>query len=81
MYQVSEGRVQRMVQALHSGAQCQDQRHWAQTEMCPSTSGNAFFTVRMTEHWIVPEVVRSPLGDNQNPCGHGPGQWALGVPP
>lgn len=72
-----------MVQALHSGAQCQDQRHWAQMEMCefPSTSGNTFFTVRVTKHWIVPEIVRSPLGDNQNPCGHGPGQWALGVPP
>jgi len=51
-------------QALFSGAQCQDQRRWAQTEtqnFCLTIRKNCF-TVRVTKHWhrLPREVMESP---------------------
>ena len=52
-------------QALFSGALCQDQKKWAQTETekIPLSVREHFFTVRVTEHWhrLLREAVESSL--------------------
>jgi len=58
-----------MNQALFSGAQCRDERQWAQTGAQEIPSGTG-----------CPERLWSLSADLQVVFGHGPGQPALGGP-
>jgi len=69
-------------QALFSGAQCWDKRHWAQsgTQEVPLNTRRTVVQCKCWSRGTGTQRLWGLLGDLQKPPGHGAGHLAWGVP-